>query len=102
FTLYLPATYTSRQRKMQGAAEVHERQEIRLPSAPAASTSEAALLAAMPETGQLVNEVGDDRGLIQVGDRVLLIVENDLGFARFMLDTGREKGFKGIVTSLGA
>src|SRR5262249_25639367 len=38
----------------------------------------------------------------QPGDRVLLIVENDLGFARFMLDTAHEKGFKGLVTSLGA
>ena len=55
-----------------------------------------------PEIGQLVNEVGDDREFIQPGDRVLLIVENDLGFARFMLDTAREKGFKGLVTSLGA
>src|SRR5262249_27805577 len=53
-------------------------------------------------TGELVNEVGDDRDEIQLGDHVLLIVENDLGFARFLLDTAREKGFKGLVTSLGA
>jgi len=29
-------------------------------------------------------------------------VENDSGFARFLLDTAREKGCKGLVTSLGA
>ena len=51
---------------------------------------------------RLVNEVGDDRDNIQPGDRVLLIVENDLAFARFLLDAAREKGFKGLVTSLGA
>ena len=45
---------------------------------------------------------GDDRDDIQPGDRVLLIVENDLGFARFLLDAAREQGFKGLVTSLGA
>ena len=50
----------------------------------------------------LVNEVGDDRDDIEPGDRVLLIVENDVGFARFLLDTAREKGMKGLVTSLGA
>src|SRR5262249_30811345 len=50
----------------------------------------------------LVNEAGDDRDTIQPGDRVLLIVENDLGFASFLLDAAREKGFKGLVTSLGA
>ena len=53
------------------------------------------------EEPKLFNEVGDDRGAIRPGDRVLLIVENDLNFARFMLETAREKGFKGLVTSLG-
>src|SRR5207253_7728027 len=48
-----------------------------------------------------VNEVGDDRDSINLGDQVLLIIENDLAFARFLLDAAREKGFKGIVTSLG-
>jgi CheY-like chemotaxis protein len=32
---------------------------------------------------------------------VVLIVENDLAFARFVLDAAREKGFKGLVTSQG-
>jgi HAMP domain-containing protein/signal transduction histidine kinase/CheY-like chemotaxis protein len=50
----------------------------------------------------LVNVFSDDREVIQPGDRVLLIVENDAGFARFLLDTARERGFKGLVTSLGA
>jgi CheY-like chemotaxis protein len=31
-----------------------------------------------------------------------LIVENDLAFARLVLESAREKGFKGLVTSLGA
>ena len=34
--------------------------------------------------------------------RCCLIVENDLAFARLLLDAAREKGFKGLVTSLGA
>ena len=33
---------------------------------------------------------------------ILLIVENDVGFSKFLLDTAREMGFKGLVTSLGA
>ena len=33
---------------------------------------------------------------------MLLIVENDLGFAKFLLDAARAKGFKGLVTSMGA
>ena len=50
---------------------------------------------------RLVNEVGDDRDAVEPGDDVLLIVENDLAFARFLLETSREQGFKGIVTSQG-
>jgi HAMP domain-containing protein/signal transduction histidine kinase/DNA-binding response OmpR family regulator len=48
-----------------------------------------------------LNEVGDDREALSLGGPVILIVENDLAFARFLLDAAREKGFKGIVTSLG-
>ena len=59
-----------------------------------------------PDAGRpspLINEAADDRDEhLQPGDRVLLIVENDLGFAEFLLDTAREQGFKGLVTSLGA
>ena len=54
------------------------------------------------ETPRLINEVGDDRDNIQPGDPLLLIVENDLAFARLLLESAREKGFKGLVTSLGA
>ena len=33
---------------------------------------------------------------------MLLIVENDLGFAKILLEAAREKGFKGVVGSTGA
>ena len=58
----------------------------------------SALLQPVPPS---INEVGDDRDNLTLGAPVLLIVENDLAFARFMLETAREKGFKGIVTSFG-
>jgi HAMP domain-containing protein/CheY-like chemotaxis protein/signal transduction histidine kinase len=41
--------------------------------------------------------VHDDRSVIEDGDRVVLIVENDLPFARVLLDMARDKGFRGIV-----
>jgi CheY-like chemotaxis protein len=47
------------------------------------------------------NDIRDDRESIAPGDRVLLIVENEPGFARLLLDAARAKGFKGIVTSSG-
>ncbi len=55
-----------------------------------------------PDLYDFVNEAGDDRDDIQSGDQVLLIVENDEAFARFLLESARNKGMKGLVTSLGA
>jgi len=44
-----------------------------------------------------VSRPNDDRDAVQPGDRVVLIVENDLNFARVLLDMAREKGFLGII-----
>jgi HAMP domain-containing protein/signal transduction histidine kinase/DNA-binding response OmpR family regulator len=110
FTLYLPLTYTPPRSMRKAVPET----TVVLPAAALAAERRTppngtrALpfvheeQPAEPEIGHLVNEVGDDRQDIQPGDRVLLIVENDLAFARFLLETAREKGFKGLVTSLGA
>ncbi|HEX5073493.1 MAG TPA: HAMP domain-containing protein [Gemmatimonadaceae bacterium] len=39
----------------------------------------------------------DDRDAIQPTDRVVLIVENDLNFARVLLEMARDKGFLGLI-----
>jgi hypothetical protein len=46
--------------------------------------------------------VPDDRASVEPGDRVLLIVEDDPGFAQVMVDLGRERGFKIVVATRGA
>jgi hypothetical protein len=46
-------------------------------------------------------EVNDDRDAIQAGDRVLLIVEDDLKFAHILLQLAREQGFKGLIAVSG-
>ncbi len=43
----------------------------------------------------------DDRDSLQAGDRVLLIIEDDLNFARILLEMARKQGFKGIVSLQG-
>ncbi|MBD2525066.1 response regulator [Nostoc sp. FACHB-133] len=43
------------------------------------------------------HEIPDDREIIQPGDRILLIIEDDDKFARILLDMAREQGFKAIV-----
>ncbi|MBD2562935.1 MULTISPECIES: response regulator [Nostoc] len=44
-----------------------------------------------------ISEIPDDREIIQPGDRILLIIEDDDKFARILLDMAREQGFKTIV-----
>jgi signal transduction histidine kinase/HAMP domain-containing protein/DNA-binding response OmpR family regulator len=102
FTLYLSSVYNPpRARKTPGIAEEPPRLKLLNKSEPATAQVQQVELNEL-EVPYLVNEVGDDRELIQSDDRVVLIIENDLGFARFMLEVAREQGYKGLVTSLGA
>jgi HAMP domain-containing protein/signal transduction histidine kinase/CheY-like chemotaxis protein len=58
--------------------------------------------AAIAEPDPIVTRpIEDDRASIEEGDRVLLVVEDDLSFARIMLQIGREKGFKVVVATRG-
>ncbi len=46
-------------------------------------------------------EMDDDRNLIQAGDPVLLIVEDDATFARILVDLARERGIRPVVSLRG-
>jgi HAMP domain-containing protein/signal transduction histidine kinase/CheY-like chemotaxis protein len=115
FTLFLPQTYTPPRSSRRPSADAGGAAVPAVPPVapalgppplPTTITMNGAATAdttpVEPEMVAIVNEVGDDRDHIRPGDPVLLIVENDLGFARYLLDVAREKGFKGLVTSLGA
>jgi CheY-like chemotaxis protein len=49
-----------------------------------------------------VNEAGDDRASIQPGEPSMLIVENDLAFAKMLLEVAREHGMRGLVSGSAA
>ncbi|MFN3527255.1 MAG: ATP-binding protein, partial [Paracoccus sp. (in: a-proteobacteria)] len=66
------------------------------PRAIPSAASPAALLptpAGPPALGML-SGVEDDRDLIQPGERVMLVVEDDPAFARILCDLSRELGFR--------
>ncbi|WP_020618827.1 response regulator [Paenibacillus daejeonensis] len=46
-------------------------------------------------------KIDDDADNLQEGDKVVLIVEDDIHFARVLLDIARTRGFKGIVAMQG-
>ncbi|MGZ5100743.1 MAG: response regulator, partial [Usitatibacter sp.] len=112
FSLYLPQAFppSRMQRKSPDAAAVataaieaaRHAGEGRLAENP--SFDETGRSAVVPEDQPAmaqVNEADDDRDSIHPGDRAVLIVENDLAFARVLLEAAREQGFKGIVTTQG-
>jgi signal transduction histidine kinase/DNA-binding response OmpR family regulator/HAMP domain-containing protein len=109
FTLYLPQSYIgSRSTRQRSAAEIaaqkhsiidiDEHTTLLPPDENGAALVEATEPA---EYSSAINEAQDDRESIQPGDRVLLIIENDLAFARLLLEAAREKGFKGLVSTTG-
>jgi HAMP domain-containing protein/signal transduction histidine kinase/DNA-binding response OmpR family regulator len=63
---------------------------------------EALRNAQLMAAGEGVLSFADDRENVQPGDRVVLIVDNDENFGRFLLDLAREQGFKGILAVRGA
>jgi signal transduction histidine kinase/HAMP domain-containing protein/DNA-binding response OmpR family regulator len=115
FTLYLPQSYNPARSARHARANA---------PAPVARDAETAARARTVQTGAapegmdgwryeereqdtseaaaFANAADDDRANIATGDRVLLIVENDLAFARILLAGARAAGFKGLVTSTGA
>ncbi len=108
FTLYLPQTYSASRLARRTALDaivlptIESLGAVRLMAARSVNAVMPVIAAQATEPAPLLNEAGDDRDLIQTGDRILLIIENDIGFARVILDSAHERGFKGLVTSLGA
>ncbi|WP_086009865.1 HAMP domain-containing protein [Myxococcus stipitatus] len=75
-----------------------------VPMGPSPSESGHVLDAALPPPMESLLPplaVEDDREHIREGDRVLLIIEDDLKFARIMVQLAREKGFKALVATRG-
>jgi CheY-like chemotaxis protein len=94
FTLYLPAQFVaSRQLRRPTPSTVAV-------SLPVATREAVAVMSSDPIS--LFDEAGDDRDEIVAGDKVLLIVENDLAFARMLADASHDHGFKAIITGFGA
>ena len=84
-----------------GAAPARARARVAEPAA--ARRRSPAARSCSPRPSRLPSEdFADDREDIKPGDRVLLIVEDDLAFSRFLYDLAHEKGFKALVTSRGA
>ncbi len=98
FTLYLPQYSNPEKRLVKRSAK---------PSMPIMSTIRKELLgtpvtaeitAAAETDAEIISDnLADDRGNIVAGDRVLLIIEDDIRFANIMVEFAHEKQFKAVV-----
>src|SRR5262249_22619985 len=95
FTLYLPQTYSPQTSVRRVVREL-------VPSPSEWPPVERERPASEEPSRVMVNEIGDDRSDIEPGDRTLLIVENDLAFARLLVDAAHATGLKALVTAFGA
>ncbi|WP_354003742.1 hybrid sensor histidine kinase/response regulator [Ramlibacter aurantiacus] len=107
FTLYLPAHFPSTRgsRRTASIAPSHVVAQVRPRAADGeVPTPQDELPDELPDEPRIpvAIPVADDRDGLSSGEPVLLIVENDTGFARLMLDAARARGFKGVVTGHGA
>jgi CheY-like chemotaxis protein/signal transduction histidine kinase/HAMP domain-containing protein len=107
FTLYLPISNMPPVGPPTGSAS-DERPAGPGAAAPASPNGAQAMgsgpVAAAAQVARGISESEDsgpidDREAIQPGDRVLLIVEDDLAFAQILLDLARGRGFKGLVAT---
>jgi HAMP domain-containing protein/signal transduction histidine kinase/DNA-binding response OmpR family regulator len=89
FTLFLPVQFPGRE-------------------APLITTSQGSALRPTVTRELLVlpvareEQIEDDRDAIVEGDPVLLIIEDDVHYARILLALARDKGFKGVISTSGA
>ena len=99
FTLYLPERFRPQPRQ---APVMQQSSSSRLATAtyeavrsvePVQQADERQLLSS--------NDLDDDREALVEGDKSLLIVEDDIVFAKILLGLAREKGFKGLVALRG-
>jgi signal transduction histidine kinase/HAMP domain-containing protein/CheY-like chemotaxis protein len=51
----------------------------------------------MATVNEMINDAGDDRGNITRGDKVILIVEDDLRFGKILVEKAHAEGLKAIV-----
>jgi HAMP domain-containing protein/signal transduction histidine kinase/DNA-binding response OmpR family regulator len=107
FTLYLPQVYVSTmQAKVSELPRLQSSSDTLAPPAPTVEESTVSSLSP-PRLGvtEILAEdlvVEDDRNNIKPGDPVLLIIEDDVTFARILVDMAHSNNLKAVVALRGA
>jgi HAMP domain-containing protein/signal transduction histidine kinase/CheY-like chemotaxis protein len=103
FTLFLPIEYNPAvvKREKQSSLRVSEYKlaessDVPIQSVPTIKVNETKDLEALNE---IINETGDDRNNIVSGDKVVLVIEDDVRFGRIMIEKAHEMELKVVVAT---
>ncbi|MGO4881291.1 MAG: HAMP domain-containing protein, partial [Bryobacteraceae bacterium] len=106
FTLYLPQVYMATAKPEPLPIETEPVRSLPENGAGAARQEGLDIILPVPLSAPTAVvhdiEVDDDRNLIQAADPVLLIVEDDLTFARILSDMAHDRGIKTLIALRGA
>jgi len=100
FILYLPIDYnpetlTRDKTALLKAGEYHRPQDVAVSNTHVAKMPERDL----GGVNEIINETGDDRNQVAATDKVVLVVEDDIRFAKIMIDKAHEMGLKVIIAT---
>jgi HAMP domain-containing protein/signal transduction histidine kinase/DNA-binding response OmpR family regulator len=102
FTLFLPIDYHPAITKQE--EKIKNENKYKLENT-AAALNQLATAAKVPETknlgvlNEIINETGDDRNNIVEGDKVVLLIEDDIRFGKIMMEHAHEKNLKVMVAT---
>ncbi|MDP9042869.1 MAG: response regulator, partial [Bacteroidota bacterium] len=105
FTLFLPLEYnpTHVKKEKQSSLTISEYKlltqdsdESAIQSVPTVKLPEIRDLDVISE---IINETGDDRNMIADDDKVVLIIEDDIRFARIIIEKAHERNMKAVVAT---
>ncbi len=92
FTLYLPVSKNAVVTKV-------EQKEVRVSSP--VNTKPPVVVERKYISTLIPENIPDDRKEIKEGDRVMLVIEDDINFAKSVLEYARKRGYKGVVAVRG-
>ncbi|WP_345256226.1 HAMP domain-containing protein [Flaviaesturariibacter amylovorans] len=107
FTLFLPIDYNpDHVRKEKPSSLTISEYEVSKDDDASIQTVTTVKLAETPRDlevfNEILNETGDDRNIINSGDKVVMVVEDDVRFAKIMVEKAHEMDLKAVVaTSFG-
>ncbi|EXX86028.1 histidine kinase [Paenibacillus darwinianus] len=101
FTLYIPEFHVAKKNTERLVTMTASPSDVAENMVSVLQAPPAVELPLSPERGDLDIAVDDDADRIEPADKVVLIIEDDVNFAKVLLDMARSRGFKGIVALQG-